>query len=119
MAEKANTKRKGGRRTGAGRKPKAFTTLKRRIETERADDAEYAFALYAEVMRDAAQPLALRLDCANWVSNRVLGLPKAETKHSGELNVSGGFAVKSVDYATAIAALAPRPMGDSESSGTD
>ena len=42
-----------------------------------------------------------------------------QLKHSGELNVSGGFAVKPIDYAVAIAALAPGPVADSEPSGTD
>ncbi len=111
-------KDKRQRAPGGGRKAKAFTLLKRRIEAEQTDDADYAFALHAKVMRDPKQPITLRLECANWVSNRVLGLPKAETKHSGELNVSG-FAVKPIDYAVAIAALAPGPVGDSEPSGTD
>ena len=42
-----------------------------------------------------------------------------QLKHSGELNVSGGFAVKPVDYAIAIAALAPGPVDDREPSGTN
>lgn len=90
MAGKAQ--KSGGRRAGAGRKPKAFTTLKKRIESEQTADADYAFSLYAGVMRDPEQPIILRLDCANWVSNRVLGLPKAktETEHSGSIGLNVG-----------------------------
>lgn len=77
----------GGRRPGGGRKPKAFTTLKKRIEAEKTADAEYAFSLYAAVMHDAAQPLALRLECAEWISSRVLGKPKELKEHSGDVIV--------------------------------
>lgn len=75
----------GGKRAGAGKKPQAFTVLKRRLEAERISDAEYAFALYASVMRDETQNLALRLQCGDWISNRVLGKPKEPNEHTGEV----------------------------------
>lgn len=76
---------RGGARKGAGRKPGAFTLLRNRVEAERVDDAEYAFTLYASVMRDDKQPLELRLECADWVENRVLGKPKEKQEQSGEM----------------------------------
>lgn len=72
------------RRPGAGRKPKAFTVLKNRIEAERADDAEYAFALYASVMRDDKQLLPLRLQCAAEIMDRVLGKPTQKNELAGK-----------------------------------
>lgn len=81
----AGIKGKGGVKGRSGRKPKAFTILKRRIESEKKEDAEYAFAMYASVMRDDDLPLALRLDCADWIANRVLGKPKEPVDHSGEV----------------------------------
>lgn len=75
----AGIKGKGGQKGRSGRKVKAFTLLKQRIEAEKKDDAEYAFALYAGVMQDETQPLPLRLECADWVSNRVLGRPTQPT----------------------------------------
>lgn len=85
MARSIGAKDKQKRAPGSGRKPKAFTLLKARIEAEKKEDAEYAFAMYASVMRDGGQPISLRLECANWVANRVLGLPKAPTEMSGNV----------------------------------
>jgi hypothetical protein len=67
---------RGGRRPGAGRRPKPLTDLNRKL-CERLDDAVYAFELHAGTMRDEKQPLDLRLDCAKEVMNRVLGKPAA------------------------------------------
>lgn len=83
----AGVKGKGGKKGRSGRKVKAFTLLKQRIEAEKQDDAEYAFALYAAVMRDETQPIELRLDCSDWVSNRVLGKPKERQEISGDLGI--------------------------------
>ena len=75
--------KRGGVRPNSGRKPKAFTLLKRRIETERVEDAEYAFALLASVMRDANQDIERRLGCAEKIMDRVLGKPKTLTEITG------------------------------------
>ena len=75
------------RKSSAGRKPKAFTVFRRRLEAEKIEDAEYAFGLYVEVMRDGDSPIDLRLDCADWIANRVLGRPKERIEQSGELKV--------------------------------
>lgn len=85
-----------GAKGRSGRKPKLYTELKHRIEAERKDDAEYAFALLASVMRDPAQPLELRLDCGREVMNRVLGKPKEQHELSGTVNVKA-YAVVSPD----------------------
>ena len=99
-------KKRGGRRAGAGRKASKFTELRRRIEQEKSDDAEYAFSLYAEVMRDDEQPLDLRLSCADWIANRVLGRPKERLEHSG------GDTPVVFNYAVIDTLLTPRPSGD-------
>jgi hypothetical protein len=80
----------GGKREGAGRKPKAFAVLKRRLENERIEDAEYAFALYVAVMRSENEGMTLRLDCAREVMDRVLGKPKqlAEVESKAQILVS-------------------------------
>ena len=68
---------------GGGRPTKEATLLreelKARMKAEKIADAEYAFALYAETMRDTSQKLELRLDCADWVAQRVLGKPTQPT----------------------------------------
>ena len=83
------TRSRGGKRQNAGRKPKAYTEFKRRLEAERIEDADYAFWLHAQTMRDEETPLDLRLSCADWVANRVLGSPKTrnETEQSGKLTI--------------------------------
>ena len=100
----AGIKGKGGVKGRSGRKPSKFTELRRRIESEQADDAAYAFALYAEVMRDATEPLELRLSCADLVANRVLGKPKEKIEHSGDAEKPLTF-----NHGIITALLAPRP----------
>lgn len=76
----------GGARSGAGRKPRPAEKLKRDL-TERLDDARFAFDLFVRTMRDAKQPLSLRLECSSEVMNRVLGKPKQAVHqvNSGEM----------------------------------
>lgn len=93
-----NRQAHGGKRKGAGRKPKAFTKLKHRIESEREDDAEYAFALFAGVMRDPEQPIDLRLDCGREVMNRVLGKPQEHHELSGEVILKAYATVSPDDW---------------------
>lgn len=76
--------KRGGRRKNAGRKPKAFTLLKRRIEKERGEDAEYAFSLFAHVMRDESHDMPLRLHCAEEIMNRVWGKAKQTNELTGK-----------------------------------
>lgn len=62
----------GGRRPGAGRKPKITKTLVVGGLGE-ADDAAYALQLVSALMRDEAQPAGLRLEAAlevlHWARN--------------------------------------------------
>lgn len=90
MAISKGKSKRGGNRQGAGRKPKAFVVLKRRIESERAEDADYGFALFVSTMRDNNQDLDLRLSCAREVMDRVLGRPKqpAEVETKAQILVS-------------------------------
>lgn len=90
----------------SGRKPKAFTLLKRRIEAEKQDDAEYAFTLYASVMRDKNAPLDLRLDCADWVASRVLGKPTQPLRGDGESPLL--IQLNAVDYRNGLDTLKPQ-----------
>lgn len=91
------------RKPGGGRKPKAFTLLKRRLDAEKADDAEYAFSLYSQVMHDENQSMELRLECADWVSNRVLGKPREKS----DVTIHGAIPVQAVDYSKSISAMKP------------
>jgi len=84
MAKRTNNGNHGAKGR-SGRRPKAFTILKQRIEQEKQDDAEFAFTLYASVMRDETQPMELRLDCGDWISNRVMGKPKEKQERTGEM----------------------------------
>jgi len=67
---------KGGRREGSGRKPKAATILKRKLQADHALSAADAFNLLDRFMRDEALDPALRRQCANDILDRVLGKPK-------------------------------------------
>ncbi len=90
MAKQEGKSKRGGPRSRSGRKPGAFTVLKRRIESERAEDADYGFALFVSTMRDDNQDLELRLSCAREVMDRVLGRPKqpAEVETKAQILVS-------------------------------
>ena len=101
----AGIKGRGGQKGRSGRKPGAFTLMRQRIEAEKQDDAEYAFTLYASVMRDEAQTLELRLDCADWIANRVLGKPKERTEHSGNLQTE--ITLHAIDYRNGLDTLKP------------
>lgn len=76
-----------GVRGKSGRKPGAYTQLRRRIETERVDDAEYGFALYVGVMRNEDEELPVRLSAADWVVRQVVGNPKNRDNVTGEVLV--------------------------------
>lgn len=92
--------------------------LKRRLEEERVEDAECAFALFAGVMRDPEQDLALRLECAREVMDRVLGKPKQLNEHTGK----DGNPIETTQvfrHEAAIAAIAGRPDQNPESPSTN
>lgn len=82
-----NPRAKGGAREGAGRKPGAYTQLKRRLEAEKIEDAEYGIALYVDVMRNEDEELPIRLTAADWVVKQVIGNPKNRDQVNGEVLV--------------------------------
>jgi len=63
-------------RPGQGRKPKAATLLKRKLQEEKLAEAEYAFALLCDWMHNENVPIDFRRSCALDVLDRVLGKPK-------------------------------------------
>lgn len=70
------TRARGGKRVGAGRKPTAYTVLKREIEAHGRGEAEYAFSLLSAIMRNEAADVKIRMAAADMVLDRVLGKPK-------------------------------------------
>ena len=65
----------GGKREGAGRKPKAYTILKRRLIAELGEEAEKCFDFYIQVRNNPEEPTALRLEAARRIEERVFGKP--------------------------------------------
>ena len=77
----------GGRRPGAGRKPK-LTTVIRELSIDQANgDAQYALGLLASFMRDEKLDPRLRRECANDVMERVWGKATQTNRNenSGEM----------------------------------
>ena len=70
----------GGRRPGAGRKPKLIKTIQNYTSP---DDANYAVQLVASLMRDETQPSTLRFDAAREILNWALGKPKGAVELGG------------------------------------
>lgn len=75
-----NPRGRGGARPGAGRKPKAVTVAMRLLAEERKVDHDYAYSLFAAVMRDDAMTLKTRLVCAEQIMDRVQGKPTQHVK---------------------------------------
>lgn len=76
-----------GAKGRSGRKPSAYTILKSRIESEKANDAERAFALYVAVMDNPDEPTHIRLAAAAWICDRVLGKPKEHRDLAGNVTL--------------------------------
>lgn len=57
--------------------------LREKAISEAGDDAKYALGLFVQVMRDEAQPINLRLECAKEVKDTVWGRPPQRTQVSG------------------------------------
>jgi hypothetical protein len=55
----------------------------RRMIAGMTTEAEYAFRLYSEVMRDEHQPVPLRMAAADWVYSRVVGKAGVSREDSG------------------------------------
>lgn len=71
-----NKQAEGGRRSNAGRKPKAVTILKRRIIENRVNEADASFAFLCDVRDNNEEPTALRVEAAKMVFEIVCGKPK-------------------------------------------
>ena len=74
----------GGRRPGAGRKPKAITTDREQAIEEALPHARRAFAFIISVMDDETQPVRLRRECAIEVMDRVWGKSKQTSEITGK-----------------------------------
>jgi hypothetical protein len=102
--------KRGGKRPGAGRKPKPISEIRDKAIEEAADDAKYALGLYVSVMRDEKNDVALRLQCAKEVKDTVWGKPAQRVEATGK---DGGAIEVKVDDArerlsSRLAALAER-----------
>lgn len=73
----------GGRRPGAGRKPKLITILKREALKHVANDADYMLNLFVEIARNEEFDVKLRMEAGREVMDRVWGKP-AQLTRSGE-----------------------------------
>lgn len=73
----------GGKRPGAGKKPKPISAIRDKAIEEAADDAKYALGLYVSVMRDDKSDMTLRLQCAKEVKDTVWGKPSQRVEQSG------------------------------------
>lgn len=69
---------RGGKRKGAGRKPTAYTLLKRRVIAESLDEAEKSFDFYVQVRDNEDEPTSIRLAAADKILDRVLGKAKEQ-----------------------------------------
>lgn len=74
---------KGGKRIGAGAKPKAITTARDAALKNMEATAERILAWVANLAEDASKPDDIRLDASKEVMNRVWG------KHRQAVEVSG------------------------------
>jgi hypothetical protein len=72
-AEIVTQSRNGGRRFGAGRKPKELTILKRRMIADKAEEAEASFGFLVAVRDNPSEPTNLRLVAAQTILDRVFG----------------------------------------------
>jgi hypothetical protein len=67
---------RGGKRAGAGRKPKQAAVLRRKFIEDKQHAAEDAFAFLVEVMNNPEAALALRVESARQIQDRVWGKPR-------------------------------------------
>ena len=66
-------KNNGGKRSGSGRKPKAYTQLRKRIEAEKVEEAEKSFDFYVQVRDNPDEKTEIRMAAADRIADRVLG----------------------------------------------
>lgn len=74
----------GGRRPGAGRKPKAITTLRKLALENAGSDAERALAFVVSVMDNSKQPVRMRYAAAVEIMDRVWGRSTQRQEVTGD-----------------------------------
>lgn len=88
----------GGKRAGAGRKPKLTTIIRAQALAAANGDAEYALGLVVGIMRDEKQPMDWRYAASLEVMDRVWGKSTERQEMSG---LNGGEVVFKVVYGDA------------------
>lgn len=73
-----------GKKGRSGRKPSEYLVLKRRIQSEKVNDAERAFDLYVQIMENPDEETGVRLAAADRVLDRVVGKPAIVQPNAGE-----------------------------------
>lgn len=63
-------------RPGGGRKPKAYTLLKRQMIAERGEEAFASFDLLVQIRDNPKESTGMRMAAANYILDRLLGRPK-------------------------------------------
>ncbi len=74
---------RGGKRAGAGRKPKAINQLKKQAIESAGGDASRALGIVVSIMDTAPLLDRLKLDAAREVMDRVWGKSVQALEHSG------------------------------------
>jgi len=85
----------GGRRPGAGRKPKLSTEIRTRALREANGDAEFALGLLVAVLRDNKVDLGLRWAAGIEIMDRVWGKARQGVDVNASLNAELGDAAAS------------------------
>lgn len=113
--KKAPPRGNGGRRAGAGRKPKAATLLRRKLAEHGTAEAEKSFSWLCAWRDDAGVPVAIRVECAKTILDRVLGkaIQPITTPERRPIQI------QAVDYRAAITAITTGSEPDSPASGQD
>lgn len=94
----------GGRRQGAGRKPKIVKEIERKAIAEAGPDAEYALGLHISFMRDVDLPEKLRADCGRVVMDRVWGKPQQKMDVTSDGKGFSDSMIEIVEHGTGQAA---------------
>jgi hypothetical protein len=94
----------GGKRPGAGRKPKVVKEIERKAIAGAGPDAEYALGLHVSVMRDDDADERLRLQCGQVVMDRVWGKPQQKMDVTSDGKGFSDSMIEIVEHGTGQAA---------------
>jgi hypothetical protein len=75
MLKNGNKQANGGKRQGAGRKPKAATILKRRMIENKIEEAEASFAYWVAVRDNEKELSNIRLEASKLIWEHLMGKP--------------------------------------------